>query len=421
MKRTIAGGPVIYLLFLLLPLLWARPATSQTRPVGNVDEAFEQAQSLAYDGKYDQARGLARAILAEAPDYVDVRILIVRTYAWEERFEEAREVLQPVLEEHPDYRDAVLAKIDLEYWSGDPEAALEVAEDASRRSIRDGELLARRVELLIILDRHDEAATLLNQLEGIRSYRTEVRELRNRLSNDRVSNALQMYYTRDQFSEVFDPWNHVSFRYQRMTGSGPVLAHLNVADRFGDQAFQGVLEMYPRLGEMWYGYLQAGWSPGSVFPTWRLSGELYRTFESGWEVSAGARYLQFGTGDVVIISGSVSRFIGNWMITARPFFGTGDEGLSRAGNLMVRHYFGNPDTHLSLRVGMGFSPEERQLLPGLSSVDLMESRFGGVEFYKALNNSIQWMGEARLTRQEMQAAGGNVRVVTLVTGFSFRF
>lgn len=85
MKQTTAGGPVIYILLLLLSLLWVRPAASQSAQVGNVDEALEQAQSLAYSGQYDQARELARAILAEAPDYLDVRILIARTYAWEER------------------------------------------------------------------------------------------------------------------------------------------------------------------------------------------------------------------------------------------------------------------------------------------------------------------------------------------------
>lgn len=68
-------------------------ATSQDSTITDVDGAFMQARQLAFDGEREEARELAYAILEVPPEYLDVRILVARTYSWDGRYEEARREL----------------------------------------------------------------------------------------------------------------------------------------------------------------------------------------------------------------------------------------------------------------------------------------------------------------------------------------
>src|SRR5688500_2536480 len=84
----------------------------------NADSLFQEARTLAFAGKREQARTICQTILSQKPDYHDVRILMARTYAWDRQYKEARAELKKVLDKKPSMLDAISASIDNEFWAG---------------------------------------------------------------------------------------------------------------------------------------------------------------------------------------------------------------------------------------------------------------------------------------------------------------
>jgi len=130
----------------------------------NTSEQFRAARQQAFDGEYETARAIARRLLAENPDFHDVRTLLGRTYSWSRQFEAARGHFGAVLRRDSSYVDAYAALADTELWAGRPEAALNVLDVGLATRPDHPDLLARKVRALAALGRPADAATVLSTL-----------------------------------------------------------------------------------------------------------------------------------------------------------------------------------------------------------------------------------------------------------------
>jgi YaiO family outer membrane protein len=155
-----------------------------------------------------------------------------------------------------------------------------------------------------------------------------------------------------------DPWHLASLELSRRAPGATVLARGSVARRFGETGTQLEVEAYPRLSRRAYAFVGAGYSPDELFPELRLGAELFAAPAPGWEASAGARWLDFRTREVTLLTGSVGAYPGDWYLAARPFLALGDDGSSLSGTLLARRYLRDADEYLSLRLGGGEAPAE---------------------------------------------------------------
>jgi hypothetical protein len=200
--------------------------------------------------------------LAEAPRDVDARLLYGLVLSWEGRYDEARPVLQQVLTQAPAYTDARVALMNVEYWSGHSPEAL------------------------------DQADRILAGQPG----NVTARAVRDRIDAANRPWWAATTYTVDAFDDGTDPWQEASASLTRRTAVGSLIMRWSHAERFGlrDNFFEA--EFYPRFRPGTYAFVGLGVAPESepsLYPQYRVAFDLYQSFGRGFEVSGGARYMDF--------------------------------------------------------------------------------------------------------------------------------
>jgi YaiO family outer membrane protein len=156
-----------------------------------------------------------------------------------------------------------------------------------------------------------------------------------------------------------EPWHLGSLELSRRSPGGTLLARGSLARRFDRTGTQLEVEAYPRLTPRTYAFVGAGFSADELFPELRLGAELFTALAPGWEASAGARWLDFRTREVTLLTGSVGAYPGNWYLAARPFLSLDDDGgSSLSGTVLARRYLRDADEYVSLRLGGGEAPAE---------------------------------------------------------------
>ena len=132
-----------------------------------VDEQFQKARYLAFDGHYETARAITGRLLLHHPDYHDVRLLEGRTFAWQGEYSKARTQFNQVIEKDPSYYDSYSALSDLEYWDNNLEKALEVIETGLKYHPRYDQFWAKKIKILVELEQPQKARDAYSKLEEI--------------------------------------------------------------------------------------------------------------------------------------------------------------------------------------------------------------------------------------------------------------
>ena len=86
---------------------------------------------------------------------------------------------------------------------------------------------------------------------------------------------------------------------------------------------------------------------------------MYQSLGKGFEVSGGARYLDFGSITEIYV-GTLTKYIGNWMLTGKVYHVPAERDLdSTSYHGGFRYYFGSDGTsYVAVNYGHGFSQEE---------------------------------------------------------------
>ncbi len=278
-----------------------------------------RARTAATSGRRAEALAMLETHLAETPRDVDARLLYGLVLSWDGRYDEARRALQQVLTQTPGYTDARVALMNVEYWSGDSTAALEQANQVLARN--PGNVTARTVR-----DRLEAAA-------------------RPWWANTS--------YTFDTFNDERDPWQEFMVYLTRRTPVGSVIGRFSVADRFAESDQLLEIDFYPRFRPGTYAYINAGAATkATLYPNSRFGFDLYQSIGRGFEVSGGARYLDFGELTQIYVA-TLTKYVGNWMFTGKVYR-VPAEGLldSTSYHGLFRRYFGGDGTNYA---GLGYS------------------------------------------------------------------
>lgn len=346
----------------------------------SAQDVLSRARAAATRG---DAIALLETHLAASPRDVDARTLYGLMLSWEARYDDARRELQRVLSESPGYMDARAGLMNVEWWSGRAAAAREHSDYILQRE-----------------PGHPQARLVRQRLDAA----------------DRPW-TLGVHVVADVFSDDRDDWHEELLSVTRQTTAGAVIARAARASRFGLTDEQIEVEFYPIFRPGTYAYFGAGASPGhALYPSTRLAFEVYHALGRGVEASAGYRRLAFGD-SVHVYGGSLSKYAGNWMLTARLNFVEAPRGGETSTQLQARRYFGTDGTSFAgVAYGRGVNREE---IRGEGDLFRAGTNTARAELSAMVTPRVRLGADARVSR--MSRTAGALWQRTFGAGVSMRF
>ena len=326
------------------------------------------ARDAAFNDRKADARKICRQILSRDSTHWDATVLMGRTYAWDQKYDSSRMVLKKVLIAVPGHYDAVDALIDNELYCGNYLDAIKFADLGLSFHPNEVAFLYKKARALNNSGNSRKAAELLNHIISIDPSGKEAVSLLLSIKSGKLVNKLMLNYWADYFSDNAS-WQFFSASIGRKTTKlGTVILRYNYAGRFGKAGQQFEVDAYPTIAKAVYLYFNTGISNATNFPISRLTLEPYFKLPGSFEFSAGIRYMNFDktrlvavdSNKVIIFTGTIGKYIGNYWISVRPYFTPGENAWSKSVNLTVRRYLDQAGSYLSFILGSGISPDVQQ-------------------------------------------------------------
>ncbi|MEW6126113.1 MAG: YaiO family outer membrane beta-barrel protein [Acidobacteriota bacterium] len=388
----------LYPFFKMLAIIicLAIPVFSQAE---SLDDLYAKARDLAFDGKRQEAKTLCATILERNPNYHDARLLLGRLHLWDWEYESARAELTRVVTLKPAYADARDALIDVELWSEHNQEALQLCEAGLQLDANNKIFYYKKAKALKYLKREKEAIESVKIALQLEPEYREARILLKDLQESQKAYWVKAEYSYDYFDKNLDPWQQLSVSVSRQTKIGSMIGRVNHAKRFNDHATQFEIDSYPRLRQGTTAYWNVGVSSSYAFPKFRFGAEVYQKLSDGFDSSIGVRYLHFTGANIMIYTGSIGKYHGNYLFQFHPFITPSSIGSSVSGNFSVRRYLENADNYFTVSVGLGSSPDERY--NALELIRLKSQKLG-VDWRKAVGAGLIVEGYFGLSNQQLK-------------------
>jgi YaiO family outer membrane protein len=330
-------------------------------------DVLGSARTAAATGRRPEAIAALASHLEATPRDVDARLLYGLVLSWDGRYDEARQQLQQVLAQAPAYEDARIALMNVDWWSG----------------------------------RADDARTAADRILARDPGNQQARFVRERLEAASQPWSAGVAYSNDTFGDGRDAWHETSLSLTRRTTRGSLIVRASEAYRFGgsDQLIE--VDFYPRVRPGTYAFVSLGGAPeATLYPSTRIALDLYPSIGLGFEVSGGLRRLGFSSTTYIYV-GTLSKYVGNWMITGKVFRvpAAGDLDSTSYHGGFRRYIRGDGISYLGLTYSHGFSREEIRHAADLTTLDADTVRF---EADQLVSRRFRLSATAGTSRQERQ-------------------
>jgi YaiO family outer membrane protein len=348
-----------FFFILLLPVIaWSQPRTM------NIDSAYREARQLAFEGKRNVAETVLLSILAQNQNYSDGRLLLARIYAWDERYTPAIQHAQEVLKFAPHYVEAHEFLIDVFIWSHQYESALNEVQKTLELSQTTSALQYKKALIYYYLGQYHPALGILDSIiDG--SLTEEVSQLKKQIQDRILKNEVSLSAGVDVFSKTFKPAYYSSLQMVRKNTWGTFILRSNYANRFNRTGWQPEVELYPRISEKSYAFVNYGYSNSSLFPQHRFGAEWFTKLSKKIEGSIGVRHLRFQSPNSVwIYTNSFTWYKKSFMLTIRPSLVQGATLFTHSLLFSGRKYWNDKNDFVSLSLSNGVLPDERRLQSG---------------------------------------------------------
>lgn len=390
------------------------------------DSAFAQARELAFAEEYQKAEKILQVNLIRFPENNDYRLFLARVMSWQKKYDTARTLLQEVLERDSASVPAFDLLATVERYAGNYERAISLSDSGLKDRPKSEPLLTNKAQSQVGLLDYPEALTTVDSALQIHPDNKELQQLQLFLLNQLIAEGLAAGVGLDYFTRVNSPWLNGLLQYGKFTDVGMMIGRVNYARRFGDQGLQFEIDAYPQLGKGRYLYLNVGYSPSALFPTWRFGGEYFSMLgDTRLEGSLGFRHLIFSdTNQVTMYTGSLGYYFGDNFIQFRPFLIDQPQGWGSSYNFLYRHFMSGMGDYLQATAGFGFVPDERILnIGGVIGPDLytLRSQYLGFAYQKLLNEQAYVRADLTLTNQEQFNNPGNFyQIISLFFTIGYR-
>lgn len=427
MKRS---GNVVRILFIILFSLSGLTLVAQINDIKesvSLDSLLTAAKRFAYTDRKAEARKVCSRILSIDSTYWDAAVLMGRTYAWDEKYDSARIVLDKIIQQRSGYYDAVDALIDVASLSDNYPDAIKFADLGLSWHPNDDNFLYKKAKALNNSGNSKKASVLLHQILAADSSNKDATGLLLSIRKTGLVNKLTINYWTYAFKDD-SPWKFGSVAIGRKTSKlGTVTLRYNYAERFGSAGNQLEIDAYPTIAKGIYLYCSTAISNKKNFPYSRFSIEPYTKLPASFEMSLGFRYLNFDdsrfvvfdASKVMIYTGSIGKYYGDYWFSFRPYLTPGKDGWSKSANLIVRRYLSDEDSYFSLILGTGLSPDEQQYAYNPSLSYLKSSKIA-LEYQQKIGSGFFLNCGTGFAREEI-TTGTKRNRFTLDVGVSFLF
>ncbi|HKJ46662.1 MAG TPA: YaiO family outer membrane beta-barrel protein [Balneolales bacterium] len=165
---------------------------------------------------------------------------------------------------------------------------------------------------------------------------------------------LSIRYKYDHFNKIFSPWNEWSIELKHQIKWGTLIGRVNDASRFSHNGTQLEMDAYPVFRKGTYAYLNAGFSNGSVYPNYRLGASVYQAIPAHFVLGAGVRSMFFASQNVVLLTGTISKYVTNYYLAVHPYIDPNKKNQSVM--LLIRRYLANSRNYIQVMAGAGSTP-----------------------------------------------------------------
>lgn len=395
-----------------------------------VDSLFGVAREYAFNGKRAEARAICDSILKISPTYADVILLKGRTFSWDGMRKEARFEFNKVIKQDSTNAEAWEALSDVEFWDDNTRSALQVVERGLQFNPKAKGLMLKRTKYLIDLDSLLAATQQLNEIKQLDTNCMECKQLADKIAQRSAVSHVSFGASTDYFQGLNRLFLYQFVQFGHKTSMNSVILRVNFNQRYNTSGFQPEIDMYPSLKKYGYLYVNYGFSLYTVFPKHRMGLEWYKKLPRSYEMSIGGRYMDFGAGSsVLIFTGSLTKYIGNYALIARPFITPDPATKSASASIILnaRKYTIDADNYIGLTLGAGYSPDQRVFLTGASltnevkSIYYMQAYRVGLTWYKSVAFKHVFNVDLDYRYQELKVGGSSNFYNTYSAGLSYRY
>ncbi len=284
-------------------------------------------------------------------------------------------------------------------------AKRQLARDSDARKYYSVFMLKRAKAQFAMLDYHGCVNTL-DTMRKVDSTNPEANKLLTEAKIKLLKNTLQFGYLLNVFNAApFGPWDYWWIQYTRNILHCPVSAKITYGSIFGlpvgwRNGVQFEVGAYPSITKTTSADATVAYSNNfAVFPQWQISANITQKLPLGFEASLGGTYMHFidvvdnpptPPQDVWILDPYIGYYFGidKWQLSYRPYFVYKAPSLYITHTAVLRHFFGNPDTWVSLYGTYGTSPfvDYYQITPIATKVEMI-----GVDYQTRLpHNWLIW-------------------------------
>jgi len=212
-----------------------------------------------------------------------------------------------------------------------------------------------------------------------------------------LRNKISLDYEYEAYKSVLSPWHFALLEYARKYDFGTLVGRANYAHRFAQDATQYEVDAYPKLWKGAYAYFNYGYSPDTILPHQRFGAELFWTLPRHFEASLGLRRLEFQSVNVMIYTGSLGYYVGNFWFSVRPFVSHKPDRTSHSVLGTMRWYYGDKEDYLTVMVGDGANTDVGETQQDISRLN---SRTVRVEIQKMIRPRLIVKGKVGYRDQE---------------------
>lgn len=395
---------------------------------GNPDTAFKVARDLAFNGKRAQAQDSLLFILTKYPNYLDIRSFLASTYSWDGKYAKARKEFQYVLNKDDKRKTDWIAYIKNEQYAEKYFKSLELVKTALKVFTDDADLLLLKARSEFNRRNIQEAYRIVKRAVEIHPKNENLLKYKKSIDAELRLNAIGISFSTDYYD--FDKDNgranmyYSSFTYSRQTKYGSIISRFNYTNRFETDNYQFEIDMYPRIINGLYAYVNAGYSNSPLNPSQRYGFELYKSLPKSLEASLGFRWLKFTT-STTIYTGSLGWYKGNSYWGLRGYMTPGDPGTSGSGRVIYRKFRADADNYFNIEVGFGASPALDRFAPGFTGNEIFQLDSQALVlgyFFSSKNKKNLWGFNANLFKEEKPFAKGEYFLYpTLGISYAIRF
>jgi len=400
---------------------------------------YMNAYKLASQGKHGSAKELLIQFLAKNPDNPEARSLLARTYSWNGKYDKARSEFNTITSIERNNRDIWISAIKNELYAKQEATALGLANKALVYLKKDSEVeRLKKIAIDRIKNKEFPELAWYNQESSLKTAKasktkkakkTIPKEKDDIIDNEEESenpivrktpvykeiqnNRVAINNSFTIFDQRYDPMVYSSISFKRQTLAGSIIPRINYSNRLGKHGVQYDLDFYPKFSKRLYAYLNYGYSTSSIYPSHKVGGDLYANLPGAIEFSAGGRLIKTQTQNISVVTNSLGYYKGNYYFSLRSYITPRPDKLTRfSGNFLVRKYLKDADNYMGVIIGMGISPELRQLT---SEGNLLAETFLYIESQR-LRFEYQFTGKNPLNiyranlgvaRQELAFDSGN--------------